>query len=47
MIDHIVFVDSSNQVEIDVRYFNHLVQSVPDESISVPLVLHCLLEQVN
>ena len=33
-------------MEIDLRYYNHLASSVPDESISVPIILHCLLEQV-
>ena len=33
--------------EIDIRYYNHLIGSVPPESHSVPLILHCLLEQVS
>ena len=33
--------------EIDRRYYNHLIGSVPPESHSVQLILHCLLEQVS
>ncbi|XP_068698646.1 sperm-associated antigen 17-like [Montipora foliosa] len=33
-------------VEVDSRYYKHLISSVPPESHSVPLILHCLLEQV-
>ncbi|XP_078373230.1 sperm-associated antigen 17-like isoform X2 [Oculina patagonica] len=31
---------------IDKRFYDHLIGSVPPESHSVPLILHCLLEQV-
>ena len=34
-------------VEVDSRYYKHLIGSVPPESHSVPLILHCLLEQVH
>ena len=33
--------------EIDKRYYNHLIGSVPPGSHSVQLILHCLLEQVS
>jgi len=33
--------------DIDKRYYDHLISSVPPESHSVPLILHCLLEQVS
>jgi len=33
--------------EIDRRYYDHLISCVPPESHSVPLILHCLLEQVS
>lgn len=32
--------------DVDKRYYDHLIGSVPPESHSVPLILHCLLEQV-
>ncbi|PFX34574.1 Sperm-associated antigen 17 [Stylophora pistillata] len=32
--------------DADKRYYDHLISSVPPESHSVPLILHCLLEQV-
>ena len=38
---------ASVPTEIDVRYYNHLIGSVPPESHSVQLILHCLLEQVS
>ena len=33
--------------DIDKRYYDHLISSVSPESHSVPLILHCLLEQVS
>lgn len=33
--------------DADKRYYDHLISSVPPESHSVPLILHCLLEQVR
>ncbi|KAK2570951.1 Sperm-associated antigen 17 [Acropora cervicornis] len=38
---------SSLPVEADMRYYKHLISSIPPHSQSVPLILHCLLEQVT
>ena len=35
------------QPEIDLRFYNELMDTVPQESASVPLVLHAMLEQVR
>ena len=44
----LIFVpaDDADTVGLDKRYYDYLTGSVPDESISSSLILHCVIEQV-
>ncbi|XP_038079367.1 sperm-associated antigen 17-like isoform X2 [Patiria miniata] len=33
--------------EVDMRYYTELMDSVPHESVSMPIIMHCMLEQIT
>lgn len=38
---------SAVPISLDMRYYNALLREVPQECVSVPLILHCMVEQVS
>jgi hypothetical protein len=48
-LDTSVFSDTDPAMverETDTRLYKHLMDSLPSESVTIPLVMHCMLEQV-
>ena len=39
--------DGDGPVEVDMRHYNNMMSAVPLESTSIPLMMHCMLEQVS
>ena len=37
---------SGGPTDVDMRHYNTLMSAVPLESTSIPLIMHCMLEQV-
>lgn len=37
----------SSPAGVDQRYYKDLLSVVPDECVSIPIILHCMVEQVR
>ena len=37
----------TQSAEVDSRYYTEMMDCIPHESVSVPLIMHCMLQQVS
>lgn len=40
-------LDGNAAFEVDMKCYNELMNCVPLESVGIPLIMHCMLEQVS
>lgn len=39
-------VETAEPLKVDLRLYNNLLNSVPQNAVTIPLILHCMAEQV-